>query len=180
MLYIQGRNLTNNAFVWVDGVQLVGNAAPIARDADAAPEFSAQIQIATPPGITSAADWYGGPHSVVVVNADGQRAEWDSAPTIVSVDFPTGAQNDTLSVTTQYVSPNTTWMVDKQPLQLVQAVGTANMWTYQYPAGSVPASVTNVIATSSGTTVAYPVVVPGQPVGPLPGAVGPGAPVGGG
>lgn len=157
-LVIKGRNLYNNAFIWVDGVQLPGNATPVIHDADAEPEFASSIMIPLTAGqaqdapLLTESDWYGRPRSVVVVNADGQRAEWGSTPVIVSATL----QGALLTVTTQYVSPNGTWTVNGKPVPLKPTQGDADSWTYSYPAGEVPTSITSVTVNTDGVTVTYP------------------------
>jgi hypothetical protein len=141
-LTIEGRSLSKDATVWVDGTQLGEKAIVVAAD-PTNNEFALSLQEALSDPAMTLAGWYGAPHTVMVVNSDGQRAEWKSTPSIVSATAGTPA-NGTVPVTVDahYAGSDTIWELDGAKLapgtSATRDPKTPNLWTLMV----VPAAAT--------------------------------------
>jgi hypothetical protein len=141
-LTIEGRSLSKDATVWVDGTQLNEKATVVAAD-PANNEFALSLQEALSDPGTTLAGWYGAPHTVMVVNSDGQRAEWKSTPSIISATAGAPA-NGTVPVTVDahYAGSDTIWELDGAKLapgtSATRDPKTPNLWTLMV----VPAAAT--------------------------------------
>lgn len=122
-LTIEGEHLSREATIWVDGRLLEVKPIALVPDPDAPAEFAKSLQVEL-----SSADenqWKATDHIVVVVNPDGQRAEWRPAPKItnVAVGNPDGNNLVALTVVGEYLGPQTIWEVKGARLQ-----GSPTLW----------------------------------------------------
>jgi hypothetical protein len=118
IIKIFGESLSKDAFVWVDGVQQPKDAVSVLEvDKDTPDEFATalKVNVSTPgsEGLSPiASDWLTKEHTIIVVNADGQRAERTiPVPKINSVE-PTDADGKTtLNITGEGILPGAAVLV---------------------------------------------------------------------
>lgn len=145
-LAIVGDNLSPNALVWIDGSKVDGNATMAVPDDDKPNEFASAITIGFPPAITDTPTWYAKDRDVVVINNDGQRAEWRSVPKLVDVaTTPVAAVAGStaapaqvqLTITTEYVTEAMTWRITgvtgAGTPKPVRSTTVPNQWTLMIP-----------------------------------------------
>jgi hypothetical protein len=108
-LTIQGKQLSKDALVWVDGTRLEEKPAVLLTDPDRS-EFARELQIKLPNAKIE--DWLSQERTVIVVNSDAQQAEWQSEPTIEKTEIISGAENLAVArVTGSYLGDGTTWEI---------------------------------------------------------------------
>jgi hypothetical protein len=135
-LRIYGEHLYRHAFVWVDGIQQPKDAIkPGEEDNPERPnEFVKSLQVTLPD--ISREEWYGQKHTVVIINADGQQAQWQASfPKILTVTQSSGAADAqgrvTLEVKGSGILPKAKLVVGDAPsnIQMEQDPTDPNRWT---------------------------------------------------
>src|SRR6185369_11694552 len=107
ILNIKGSHLSNDAFVWIDGIQLLKDKVkPILQDPDDPTKFAKELEVTLE---ISMAEWNAGHHALTVVNGDGQRADWRTSAEIIEVTPGQPANGKvTLTIKGVRISPGAT------------------------------------------------------------------------
>jgi hypothetical protein len=166
-LRIYGVHLSVDARVWVDGVELPRTAiSTLESDPDHPNEFvkALKVTLSGEGGDAELREWLGQEHTLIVVNADAQRAEWQSElPRITSVD-PAPAPEEgrrTLTIFGERIAPGATLEAPGvfETAPLTRDPAQVNRWTasVKEPAGGWPKGPVNVVVQNpSGERGAYP------------------------
>ena len=131
ILSIKGSHLSNDAFVWIDGIQLLKDKVkPTLQDPDDPTKFAKELEVTLD---ISMADWNDGHHAITVINGDGQRAEWRTSAEIIEVTPSQPANGKvTLTIKGVRISPGATVQVnDPQRTQAKQDKTDPNLFTLE-------------------------------------------------